>query len=195
MSRGPLCAVLLAVLPALAADRTSEKLPLVFADDFTKGAGRWQPTDPKAWKLAQRIPMFPAHHPIAPTVAFALRAGCRRYARAVRTPVATVAGPVARAFRRRRRLNASDQASATPFAVKTFLTIATLRIDTISAVLSRTSNSSSMAMTRFIAAMLSHCGVLSGEVSSVITSGEIPRTSANTLLTRAGMDYSATSAS
>jgi hypothetical protein len=27
------------------------KLPLLFADDFGKGAGRWQPTDPAAWKV------------------------------------------------------------------------------------------------------------------------------------------------
>jgi hypothetical protein len=26
-------------------------LPVVFADDFTKGADRWEPTDPKAWKV------------------------------------------------------------------------------------------------------------------------------------------------
>ena len=28
-------------------------LPLVFADDFEKGAGHWQPTDAKAWKILQ----------------------------------------------------------------------------------------------------------------------------------------------
>ena len=26
-------------------------LPLVFQDDFEKGAGRWEPTDPKGWKV------------------------------------------------------------------------------------------------------------------------------------------------
>ena len=26
-------------------------LPLVFSEDFERGAGRWQPTDPKAWKV------------------------------------------------------------------------------------------------------------------------------------------------
>jgi hypothetical protein len=52
MSRWPLPALLLAALPILAADSPpAEKLPLLFADDFTKGAGRWQPTDAKAWKV------------------------------------------------------------------------------------------------------------------------------------------------
>jgi hypothetical protein len=36
---------------AVAADKPAEKLPLLFSDDFSKGAGRWQPTDPKAWKV------------------------------------------------------------------------------------------------------------------------------------------------
>jgi hypothetical protein len=27
------------------------KLPLLFQDDFEKGADRWEPTDPKAWKV------------------------------------------------------------------------------------------------------------------------------------------------
>jgi hypothetical protein len=27
------------------------ELPLVFQDDFEKGAGAWEPTDPKAWKV------------------------------------------------------------------------------------------------------------------------------------------------
>jgi hypothetical protein len=48
MSRVSLSVLVLMTLPALAGP---EKLPLVFADDFTKGAGRWQPTDPKAWKV------------------------------------------------------------------------------------------------------------------------------------------------
>jgi len=36
---------------ALAADKPADKLPLLFSDDFTRGAGRWRPTDPKAWKV------------------------------------------------------------------------------------------------------------------------------------------------
>src|SRR5438128_3209564 len=28
-------------------------LPLLFADDFEKGADRWQPTDPKAWRVVK----------------------------------------------------------------------------------------------------------------------------------------------
>src|SRR5262245_32575604 len=27
------------------------ELPLLFQDDFEKGAGAWEPTDPKAWKV------------------------------------------------------------------------------------------------------------------------------------------------
>ena len=30
-----------------------DKLPLVFEDDFEKGADRWQPTDPAAWKIVK----------------------------------------------------------------------------------------------------------------------------------------------
>jgi hypothetical protein len=29
------------------------KLPVVFAEDFSKGAERWQPTDPTAWKVVK----------------------------------------------------------------------------------------------------------------------------------------------
>jgi len=31
--------------------RADEALPLVFADDFSQGADRWEPTDPAAWTL------------------------------------------------------------------------------------------------------------------------------------------------
>jgi hypothetical protein len=52
MRRLPLAALALAVsLPALAQDKDAPKLPLVFEDDFGKGAGRWQPTDADAWKV------------------------------------------------------------------------------------------------------------------------------------------------
>ena len=30
-----------------------EGLPLIFADDFERGAGHWRPTDPKAWKITE----------------------------------------------------------------------------------------------------------------------------------------------
>ncbi len=30
-----------------------KQLPLVFEDDFEKGAGRWQPSDPAAWKIVK----------------------------------------------------------------------------------------------------------------------------------------------
>src|SRR6185295_15648867 len=43
----PLLALLL-----LAADTPPSKdWPLVFQDDFSKGAERWQPSDPKAWRV------------------------------------------------------------------------------------------------------------------------------------------------
>ncbi len=35
--------------PAIRADAPAGKL--LFEDDFSKGAGRWKPTDPKAWKV------------------------------------------------------------------------------------------------------------------------------------------------
>jgi len=44
--------VLLAfALAAISADTAPKGLPLVFEDDFEKGAGRWQPTDPAGWKV------------------------------------------------------------------------------------------------------------------------------------------------
>src|SRR5437868_12525042 len=33
--------------------QTKTGLPLVFEDNFAKGADRWEPTDPKAWKLVK----------------------------------------------------------------------------------------------------------------------------------------------
>ncbi len=36
-------------IPALAAEKCD--LPLVFEDDFEKGADHWQPTDPEAWRI------------------------------------------------------------------------------------------------------------------------------------------------
>jgi hypothetical protein len=33
------------------ADDTSKELPLLFSDDFSKGADRWEPTDAGAWKI------------------------------------------------------------------------------------------------------------------------------------------------
>ena len=44
-------ALLLAALPVLAQDRAAPKWPLVFEEDFRKGAERWKPTDPDAWKV------------------------------------------------------------------------------------------------------------------------------------------------
>jgi hypothetical protein len=45
-----LCLALLS-LPALAEEAVPAKLPLVFEEDFRKGAGHWRPTDPAAWKV------------------------------------------------------------------------------------------------------------------------------------------------
>ena len=38
-------------MPAVAADKCD--LPLVFEDDFEKGADHWQPTDPAAWRVVE----------------------------------------------------------------------------------------------------------------------------------------------
>jgi hypothetical protein len=43
--------VCLMLLPAAVGGEA--KLPLLFEDDFEKGAERWQPTDPAAWKVAK----------------------------------------------------------------------------------------------------------------------------------------------
>jgi hypothetical protein len=40
-------------LALLAAAEVPRDLPLLFEDDFEKGADRWQPTDPKAWKVIE----------------------------------------------------------------------------------------------------------------------------------------------
>ncbi len=48
----PLVATSLAVLFLTEQGRDgAEKLPLLVRDDFEKGAGRWEPTDPEAWKI------------------------------------------------------------------------------------------------------------------------------------------------
>jgi hypothetical protein len=52
MRRLPLAALALAVsLPALADDKAPPKWPLLFEDDFSKGADHWRPTDADAWKV------------------------------------------------------------------------------------------------------------------------------------------------
>jgi hypothetical protein len=47
----PAALLLAASLPALAQDKAPPNWPLVFEEDFRKGAGRWRPTDPDAWKV------------------------------------------------------------------------------------------------------------------------------------------------
>src|SRR5947209_12673700 len=47
----PAALLLAAALPALAQDREAPQMPLVFEEDFSKGAERWKPTDPDAWKV------------------------------------------------------------------------------------------------------------------------------------------------
>src|SRR5262249_9465171 len=52
--RGPMLrAILVASAAALlsAAAPPPAGLPLVFEDDFSKGMGRWEPTDPDGWKV------------------------------------------------------------------------------------------------------------------------------------------------
>lgn len=46
-----LTALLLAAAQAMTADKPD--LPLVFEDDFEKGADHWQPTDPNAWRIVE----------------------------------------------------------------------------------------------------------------------------------------------
>lgn len=43
--------LLLVSLVVVFADSAPKGLPLVFEDDFEKGASRWQPTDPAGWKV------------------------------------------------------------------------------------------------------------------------------------------------
>ncbi len=43
--------VILMAVPAAAAEKA--KLPLVFQDGFEKGADRWKPTDPEAWRIVE----------------------------------------------------------------------------------------------------------------------------------------------
>lgn len=42
---------MLIVTPRLPAENEASSLPVLFEDDFEKGADHWQPTDPKAWKI------------------------------------------------------------------------------------------------------------------------------------------------
>jgi hypothetical protein len=53
MTRWSLSALFLAVAALAAAGErpAAEKLPLLFADDFSRGAGRWQPSDARAWRV------------------------------------------------------------------------------------------------------------------------------------------------
>ncbi len=52
MRRSPLAALALLAGAALAAAQDPPReLPLLFQDDFEKGAVAWEPTDPKAWKV------------------------------------------------------------------------------------------------------------------------------------------------
>ena len=48
-----LCTMALMVVAAAPVYAGDNKLPLLFEDDFEKGADRWQPGDPKAWKIVK----------------------------------------------------------------------------------------------------------------------------------------------
>lgn len=50
---GGWAAFVLAAAAPLAGAESDAALPLVFQDDFQQGAERWQPTDPKAWKVGE----------------------------------------------------------------------------------------------------------------------------------------------
>jgi hypothetical protein len=45
---------MLALAGAAPAQPPAKELPLVFREDFEKGADQWEPTDPKAWKVVER---------------------------------------------------------------------------------------------------------------------------------------------
>ena len=51
-ARSLLVSLLLAAAVALPG-RADEALPLVFEDDFTQGADRWEPTDQATWTLGK----------------------------------------------------------------------------------------------------------------------------------------------
>ena len=46
-------AIVLMTLPGSLAARGESPLPLVFEEDFSDGAGRWEPTDPASWTLGK----------------------------------------------------------------------------------------------------------------------------------------------
>jgi hypothetical protein len=46
-------ALAIAMAPGAWAGNGNEKLPLLFEDDFEKGAERWQPGDKEAWKISK----------------------------------------------------------------------------------------------------------------------------------------------
>jgi hypothetical protein len=54
MTRTALLLGLLALVPGSLCGQDGKDLPLLFADDFAKGADRWEPTDPRAWKVVKK---------------------------------------------------------------------------------------------------------------------------------------------
>lgn len=46
-------AALGAAMPPARGAEPAEELPLIFKEDFEQGAERWQPTDPKAWRVIE----------------------------------------------------------------------------------------------------------------------------------------------
>ncbi len=57
--RGLLLLAAILGLSSLAKSQGADELPVVFADDFEKGADQWQPSDAKAWK----VKMIPGSKP------------------------------------------------------------------------------------------------------------------------------------
>ena len=53
MTIRPLLATLVMFVAIAPPARAEENVPLVFEDDFTQGADRWEPTDPATWTLGK----------------------------------------------------------------------------------------------------------------------------------------------
>src|SRR5690606_34508696 len=47
------CGLAMAALAGSPAQSAEPELPLLYSDDFNSGMERWEPTDPKAWKIGE----------------------------------------------------------------------------------------------------------------------------------------------
>ena len=64
MPRWTLVLLPVAFVVALAGADGPARQPLLFEDDFTRGADRWKPTDPKVWKVIDTRQGKAAGHPV-----------------------------------------------------------------------------------------------------------------------------------